>query len=64
MSECVCVSLCQHDQNRLCPSHVLRARAYAIFCAHARYGLYDKLDELLPLLPADQVQRMVVPSAL
>ena len=28
------------------------------------YGLYDKAEELLPLMPAGQVQRMVVPSAL
>lgn len=28
------------------------------------YGLYDKEDEMLPLLPAGQVQRMHVPSAL
>ena len=28
------------------------------------FGLYDKEQEMLPLLPAGQVQRMVVPSAL
>jgi len=28
------------------------------------YGLYDKEEELLPLMPAGQVQRMQVPSNL